>query len=312
MLRSVSLHIECSNLHSTLFQFGFLTLPTLKHLSLETTKLKGFETKWATITSISLCGKFDSFCYTRDELAGILRQTKCLITCKIFVARDQSNENDEQHLGNIFLHFLETLDINERAFGPPSYEVRSLLDLIISPALQTLCLSANFLRSTLLNFLEKSRGILKLTLPYFEDDILLADTARVLRHFPSLTELNLRSYGPDLKPGKAGWDANTLLREFVEAGDTGVICPRLQCIHFSGECNFSLQTLQLFLSGKQEEIGTPDIAPWRKVIIDIRHVESEQTREEMAGHISRKQAEGLDVATSSAHKVYSQDKVHYW
>ncbi len=50
----------------------------------------------------------------------------------------------------------------------------------------------------------------------------------------------------------------------------------------------------------------------KKVIIDIRHVQSEQTREEMAGLISRKRAEGLNVATSSAHKVYSQDKVYYW
>ncbi len=201
LLRSVSLHIECSNLHSTLFKFGCLTLPTLKRLSLETTRLKDFETKWTTITSISLCGKFDSFCYTRDELAEILRQTKCLISCNIFVAPDRDDSSDEQHLGKINLPFLKTLDINERVFGPPSLEVRSLLDLIVSPALQTLCLGAKFLQSSLLNFLEKSRGILKLTLPYFEDDVLLTDTAGVLRHLPSLTKLNLRS----LRPGLATW-----------------------------------------------------------------------------------------------------------
>ncbi len=65
-----------------------------------------------------------------------------------------------------------------------------------------------------------------------------------------------------------------LMRAFVQEGNVGVtvLCPRLQYFNFGGEINFSVQTLQLFLNGKHIKITTPDISPWKRVMIDISRV----------------------------------------
>ncbi len=61
-----------------------------------------------------------------------------------------------------------------------------------------------------------------------------------LRHCPSLTLLSLSCsrywYGIT---GRLRWDANMLMRAFVEEGNSGVVCPRLQYINFMGEITFS-------------------------------------------------------------------------
>ncbi len=69
----------------------------------------------------------------------------------------------------------------------------------------------------------------------------------------------------------SNWDANTLLRSFIAGeGDAGVTCPRLQFATVTGKLKFSLDTLHLFLEGKQGSCATPNIDPWKKVIIQIK------------------------------------------
>ena len=104
-----------------------------------------------------------------------------------------------------------------------------------------------------------------------------------------------------------------LLRAFVEEGDIGVICPRLQFIIFTGEINFSLQTLQLFLNGKHGEMSPPKILPWKRIIIDINNVHAgKQTRQQMAEFVSQKKVEGLDVETSWMSEICRRDRIFDW
>ena len=82
-----------------------------------------------------------------------------------------------------------------------------------------------------------------------------------------------------------------LLRAFVEQGDAGVICPRLQYIMCIGEIDVSLQTLRRFLNGKHRDIVLPDVLPWKRVDIDIQNLKARK----MLDFVSQKKAEGLDV-----------------
>ncbi len=94
----------------------------------------------------------------------------------------------------------------------------------------------------------------------------------------------------------SNWDANTLLRSFIAGeGDAGVTCPRLQFATFTGELKFSLDTLHLFLEGKQGSCATPNIAPWKKAIIQIQGITEKETQQQMLDLVSQKKAEGLDV-----------------
>ena len=86
-----------------------------------------------------------------------------------------------------------------------------------------------------------------------------------------------------------------LLRAFVEQGDAGVICPRLQYIMCIGEIDVSLQTLRRFLNGKHRDIVLPDVLPWKRVTIDIQNIKAKETWRQMLDFVSQKKAEGLDV-----------------
>ncbi len=48
---------------------------------------------------------------------------------------------------------------------------------------------------------------------------------------------------------------------FVEAGDHGVICPRLHQFKLTGNIMFSLESLRIFLEGKQGDVLTPNVMP---------------------------------------------------
>ncbi len=94
------------------------------------------------------------------------------------------------------------------------------------------------------------------------------------------------------------------LRSFVEVGgDAGVTCPCLQFFEVRGEINFSLETLRLFLEGKQklpvtQTIGPKKIVPWRKVTIGIQGIESIETKADIVIYIFKKQSQGVNVAIS--------------
>ena len=118
----------------------------------------------------------------------------------------------------------------------------------------------------------------------------------LLRQCPSLTTLSLYPCDWDWSHRTANWDANTLLRSFITGeGDIGVICPHLQFATVAGQINFSLDTLCLFLEGKQGSCGMVNIAPWKKVIIQIQGIKATETQQQMSDLVSQKKAEGLDV-----------------
>ena len=118
----------------------------------------------------------------------------------------------------------------------------------------------------------------------------------LLRHCSSITGLFLYPCHYDRSLRLPNWDANTFLRSFIEGeGNVDVTCPRLQFVRFTGKINFSLDTLQLFLEGKQALFSTISIAPWKKVIIEIQGINTAETRQQMLDLFSQKKAEGLDV-----------------
>ncbi len=110
-----------------------------------------------------------------------------------------------------------------------------------------------------------------------------------LLHCPSLTTLHIWAHN---------WRNNTptgdrLLRAFVEEGNDGVICPRLQDFAFVGKIDFSFETLRIFL-GKKQDSATPNVLPWRKVDIGIDGVKFEE-RQQILDFVSQKAAAGLDI-----------------
>ena len=118
-------------------------------------------------------------------------------------------------------------------------------------------------------------------------------TMGFLSHCPSLTELSLF-------PGN--WmmdapDANRFLRAFVE-GDTGVICPRLQDFQFEGIYDFSLQTLRLFLEGRQRGIAARNVMPWKRLVIDIGGIKDREARQQASVLLLQKNAAGVIIRAS--------------
>ena len=95
--------------------------------------------------------------------------------------------------------------------------------------------------------------------------------------------------------------ADQLLRAFVEEGDHGVICPRLQEFSLWGKCDFSLETLCVFLEGKEGDIAPPNsAAQWTKVAIDISGIYSAERCRQISDFVSQKKAAGLDVHVYSS------------
>ena len=307
LLQSVSLEIACVAPNSGLSNIELLKIPTLKHLSisLESNKLRRFVVNWAVLTSVSFHGKHEDEGYSRTELAKIFRQTKCLVFCDIDVGR--SRASDEHYHGKIMLPFLKTFYLYDRTFGPlgPSSGTPILTDLITAPVLEILSISSIFLKSALSDFLQKSPKIWKLYLPYFLDDMSLANTIGFLHHCPSLTVLSLHPPGRGESNQKSVPDANMLMRAFIEDSDVGVLCPRLQDIKFTGNIDFSLETLQHFLDGKHSKTPTPGISPWKRVIIDIQGINAMDTHKQILNFVSQKKAEGLQVDAFLEHKKLS-------
>ncbi len=257
--------------------------------------LRSFSVNWAVLTSISLNSKWEDYRYSTNELASILRHTKYLVFCQIFVGRDRTS--DKQNLQEITLSFLKILYINDNTSGRPLPGVPSLLDLINAPALEALHISPKFVKISLSNFLSGSPNISKLYLPYFLEDVSLIDTTKFLRHCPSLTLLFLWQANMAQNTRLSKSDANRFMRAFVEEteGNVGVLCPHLQYIDFTGDIDFSLDTLKLFLEGKHGGTAIPNISTWKRVILDIRGIQVAEKRKQIMHLVSQKKAEGLNV-----------------
>ena len=94
------------------------------------------------------------------------------------------------------------------------------------------------------------------------------------------------------------------LRSFVEVdGDAGVTCPSLQFFKLEGAINFSLETLRIFLEGKQrlpvtQTISPWKIAPWRMVIVGMLGIDDMATNKEMLSLMFQKRSEGMNFNLS--------------
>ena len=305
LLQSVSLclpRLLHQSQYSIFSNTVLLKTPTLKHVSLDVVHIRNFSANWGILTSIALRGKFRGS-YSKNELAKIFQQTKCLVSCDIVVGSNNSEE--EHYLGKITLPFLKTLHINEMTFGSASSEAPSLLDVITAPALEILRIKGIFLELSLLDLFENSPRIQNLSLPYLKNDTAFIMTIKLLRHCPSLSVLSLYQCDCDWGIQPSNWDANLLLQAFVEKD--AVTCPQLQYIKFTGVLDFSLQTLQHFLEGRDGKIVSPDMLPWKRVIIDISAIEDTEIRRQMLNFILKKKAEGLDVDAFSEVKYHSKD-----
>ena len=119
----------------------------------------------------------------------------------------------------------------------------------------------------------------------------MTEVIELLRHCPLLTELSLHpntTYG-DIR------DVDWFLQAFVEDGNQGVICPRLQEFNFSGNIRFSLATLRKFLEEKEGNFLELGILPWRKVVIDMYIKGSGERSQQISDFVSQKRQEGLDI-----------------
>ena len=307
MLQSVSLFLECSIPTAVLSNTVLLKTPTLTHVSLKTDNLRQIPVNWAGLTAISLKGPPFTIVhgYSKNEIAKIFGQTKCLVSCDIDIGPPRLGE--EIILEKTTLPFLKTLHLTERPSRlrlAPTPESPSLLDLLSAPTLAELHIHEGFFELSLLNFLKQIPNISELKLPYLKDDKSLAITLNFLRHCPSLTALSLVPCSDDPNHGPSNWDANIFLRSFVQAdGVAGITCPCLQFFKFEGAINFSLETLRLFLERKQrspgmENIGPWKIAPWRMVTIEIKGIKEPETKKEVFFFIFQKQSEGMNVNIS--------------
>ena len=103
------------------------------------------------------------------------------------------------------------------------------------------------------------------------------------------------------------------LRAFVEEseGNAGVICPHLQYINFTGDIDFSLQTLQLFLERKHGKTAISNISTWKRVILDLRSIKVTEKHKQIMYLVSQKKAEGLDVDAFSKQTKLPRDRHFY-
>ena len=280
LLQSVSLRFEYRALNSVLHNSELFAIPTLRHVTLENVfPISTFAVNWPVLTSVTLHGE------GKNKIGTFLQQTKCLEFCDIFVyCLDEDLRN-----GEISLPFLKTLIVSEENRNANQSGAHTILEAIIAPALEIFDTRVRFFDLSLSDFLERSPNIWKLSMLYFDEDILLTGTMKNLLHCPSLTTLYIWAHN---------WRNNTptgdrFLRAFVEDGNDGVICPRLQDFTFAGKIDFSFETLRIFV-GKKRDSATPNVLPWKKVDIGIGGVKFEE-HQQILDFVSQKAAAGLDI-----------------
>ncbi len=117
------------------------------------------------------------------------------------------------------------------------------------------------------------------------------ETMEILRHCPSLAILSLcpHTYCRGTR------DVDRFLRAFVEQGNNDILCPRLQDFSLCGQVDFPVETLRIFLEGKQGEIAMRNVLPWTTVRIIVYEMHSAEKRQQVSDLVSQKQLAGLDV-----------------
>ena len=289
LLQSISLcFVDLSNtppfINST-----FLSIPTLKHLTLDTFwfSISEFTVDWALLTSLTLRGRsYDGHLSARD-IRRILRQAKCLTFCDITVGEVLPISADNP--GKIDLPFLKILHINEGLRTMDS----GILSLIHAPNLRIFRLRGIFNTSTS-TFFKRSPKIQELSLCFSPYEKSLLNLAESLYHCPSLTTLFLRPHWT-IKRDSQPLDVNRFLKTFVQEDDVAP-CPRLAYFTFEGSIDISLPTLRQFLEGKQRWNAIRNsLCPWKGVTIDLTGIVDTHVREQMFDLFSQKLQEGLNV-----------------
>ncbi len=109
--------------------------------------------------------------------------------------------------------------------------------------------------------------------------------------------LRLWPFHVDSYAQPAEHDVDSLLRSFVEGGDAGAACPRLQHLHIMGNIHFSLETFCALLERKQQYTTASDgtLLPWKRVFIYIPNTSPTETHWQIADFADQKRTEGLDV-----------------
>ena len=281
----VSLHFGGPDLNAVFHDSQLLRIPTLRHVTL-INAVQMFHVNWAVLTSIKV--KSD----TDNQIGSILQQTKCLEFCTIVVHR-----SDECYTHTITLRFLKTLIVATRLDEVQSFEAHSILEAITAPILEIFKHYIEYFDLPLAAFLKRSSNIWKFSLAYLDADTTFTWTIEILRHCPSLASLTVLSLLPH---GFKLCFADQLLRAFVAGGNDGIICPRLRGLNFAGDIEFSVETLRIFLEGKQGDIESTNIFPRRRVAIEITGIESASKCRQIEDFVLTKQAAGLDV------RVYSR------
>ena len=284
MLDSVSLCFPNVTTHTVFRGSKLLLIPTLRYVMLQYA-FRTFTVNWAVLTSITLRSD------TPNEILQILQQTQCLELCDII-----TNHSKEHYAHHIDLPFLKTLIFTEetRNIYLLNDESHSMLEAITAPILEIFEDYSAFFDLSLSAFLARSPCISELAIPYFKQDISFTGMMESLRHCSSLTLLYLRGHDNSI------YDANQLLRAFVEEGNDGVICPRLQDFFLRGKCDFSLETLCTFLERKQGDIAAPDVLQWNQVSIEMSGIYSVETCRQISDLVSQKKAAGLNVHVYSS------------
>lgn len=292
LLESITLYLRCG-LHK-LRNSPFLSVPTLRCLQIYTDwnnnlDISNFSVNWSHLTSITIHGGKDNHVSSVYKIGKILRETKRLVFCDIAL-----NQGSVNVIGTVYLPWLESLCVDDRYFGTKLSGSPHIFDLINTPRLTALRLSAQFLDISTPNFFKRSAGIRELSLKLrLDTEKWLAEITESLSHCPCLSALTLEPLYPDKPCGVP--DANRFLRGFVGDGGAGITCPRLQKFRYEGTIKFSFETLYLFLVAKQPgtEISST-VLPWKSVFLNMRRVDNSEINR-MLDFVSRKQAAGLDV-----------------
>ncbi|KJA16348.1 hypothetical protein HYPSUDRAFT_207145 [Hypholoma sublateritium FD-334 SS-4] len=305
LLQSIFLQFGSFHCDTSVFRNSiFFTIPTLKHLTLDVDwkNVADFNINWEILTTLTLTViDRESSAYHHapsPKIARILRQTKCLVFCEISVDRALGDYPSE-----IYLPLLEVLSIEETIISNITPTgIHNLLDRLNAPILNTLEIKSLFPQLSLSAFLGRTSSIRKLVLPWVNRESLM-EIADLLHHCPLLSALSLGPSSSEWDRQPELSDANDFLRRFVQAGDDGVICPRLEHFRIFGNIDLSLQTLRQFIEVKQgANAARSALHPWKDVAINLTRIPDAKIYEQMLDFISQKLAEGLDVKAFKKYK----------
>ncbi|KJA25729.1 hypothetical protein HYPSUDRAFT_37174 [Hypholoma sublateritium FD-334 SS-4] len=234
-----------------------LTAPNLRRLAVSgMSKASDYLANWSNLTHIGFPQTFHSPPHDFvADMASILRQTTCLISCCLSIPQHTRISNPDE----ISLPFLKVLVVIDSTH---SNIVWGILPSIHAPALEAIQYNKDgrieVAPVNLIALLKRSSSLQELWAGSFEGPHLLNDC---LRHCPSLTRLRVSSLSHSYYGEQAFIDNNSLIEAFTLDDDTQRLCPQLEYFHCSKYFALSLGTLQKFITrknGRNQPLGRWD------------------------------------------------------